>query len=260
MHGDNAFVTLTYADTSVKFRSDGCATLDLSDCQKWLKRLRFALHPVKLRYFLVGEYGDQTFRPHYHAALFGVKPCIYGYSGFAPRSPCNCVSCKLVRDTWGLGHTSVGTLEHDSAQYLSGYVVKKMTRSDDVRLQGRAPEFARMSLRPGIGAGAVHEVAKVHLAYDVVGRQGDVSTGLRHGSRIMPLGRYLLGRLRCELGVEKGRTAVLDEKEKEMLALYAISKRDAEGVSVARLLRRKNEGKVARLLGRQKLYKTRKVL
>lgn len=261
LHGDNAFVTLTYSEENVRRRSDGCATLDLMDCQKWMKRLRSALHPVKLRYFLVGEYGDETFRPHYHVALFGFKPCAYGYSGFSPRGVCNCVSCELVRRTWGLGHTSVGQLELHSAQYLAGYVVKKMTRRDDVRLQGRRPEFARMSLRPGIGADAMSEVGKVCLEVDQVGKEGDVPTGLRHGRRIMPLGRYLRGKLRETLGVKGGaKTAFIDAQEKEMLVMLEASKTDKEAVSLKKQVVRKNSQRVASMVARSKIYKGRKSL
>lgn len=261
LHGDSAFVTLTYAVENVRITGAGFATLDLRDYQGWLKRLRARVAPSKLRFFLVGEYGDETFRPHYHAALFGFKGCLYGYSGLAPRQPCSCVSCKLVADTWGLGFSSVGKLELHSAQYLAGYVVKKMTRRDDVRLQGRHPEFARMSLRPGIGAGAVPQIGKVHVAHNVVARLGDVASGLRHGKRIMPLGRYLRGRLRSELGVAEGaRSAFLDEKEKEMLALRLALREDDENPSLKAELVKRAVPKVEQMVARSKIRKGKRSL
>lgn len=36
-----------------------------------MKRLRKYLEPVKVRFFACGEYGDNTYRPHYHLILFG---------------------------------------------------------------------------------------------------------------------------------------------------------------------------------------------
>ena len=61
-HGDNAFVTLTYEDDNVR-------SLVPKDPQDWLKRIRKAVEPLRLRYYLVGEYGDISERPHYHVAL-----------------------------------------------------------------------------------------------------------------------------------------------------------------------------------------------
>lgn len=261
MHGDSAFVTLTYSEENVRYSSAGLCTLDSTDPQKWLKRIRLAVSPVRLRFYLVGEYGDATWRPHYHAALFGFKPCVFGYSGLAPRQPCVCVSCRLVSDTWGLGFSSVGKLELQSAQYLAGYVTKKMTRRDDVRLQGRLPEFARMSLRPGIGAGAVPEIAKVHVAHNVVERLGDVAAGLRHGSRVMPLGRYLRRKLRSELGVAQGaKGTFLDEKEKEVLGMRLSLRDDPENFSLKKALVERDRGKVAQMVARSKIWKGKKSL
>ena len=68
LHEHNSFVTLTYADQFLP--EDG--SVNPRHTQLWLKRLRKVLDPRKVRFFLCGEYGDQTFRPHYHACLFGV--------------------------------------------------------------------------------------------------------------------------------------------------------------------------------------------
>lgn len=55
------FVTLTY-DVSC---CDG--VLHRDHLQKFLKRLR---HKVSFKYYAIGEYGTNTFRPHYHLILF----------------------------------------------------------------------------------------------------------------------------------------------------------------------------------------------
>jgi hypothetical protein len=79
--------------------------------------------------------------------------------------------------------------------YVSGYVLKKMTHRLDPRLYGRDPEFARMSLRPGIGAVALRPVIS-HLRR--TGRT--VPAGLRFGDRLLPIGRYLRKKTALELG------------------------------------------------------------
>lgn len=82
-----------------------------------------------------------------------------------------------------------------SAQYIAGYCMKKMTQHSDIRLRGRHPEFTRMSLKPGIGADAMWNVASEILKYDL-DQARDVPLTLRHGSKELPLGRYLRNKLR----------------------------------------------------------------
>ena len=63
-----------------------------------------------------------------------------------------------------------------------------------------------MSLKPGIGADAMDEVARV-LKTDKSGvffnDIGDVPTEIRSGKKSMPLGRYLRGKLREKTGKAK---------------------------------------------------------
>lgn len=203
---------MTYADTEIP----PGASLVPSDVQLFLKRLRTFYAPIRLRYFAVGEYGDQTGRPHYHLAIFGVGPLsIAGLS--VPTKvvqPFKLTTSGLpvyigdpLYSIWGKGHVFVGDLTKDSAQYIAGYVTKKMTNGKDQKtlqwLNGRHPEFARMSLRPGIGATAMEDVASV--LFTEVGQlsmtsTGDVPSVLAHGKKKFPLGRYLRRKLRENLG------------------------------------------------------------
>lgn len=188
-HVGSCFVTLTYNDSNLPFGS----SVVPKDVQDWLKRLRKAIYPSKIRFFLVGEYGDNTQRPHYHAAIFGLDQLIGGGENGQQ---------GLVQKTWGKGHTYVGDLSPQSASYICGYVTKKMTKKDDPRLKGRHPEFARMSLRPGIGAYAMLDVASCfemdHSVY--MEKTADVPYVLSYGKRKLPLGRYLRSLLRQNLG------------------------------------------------------------
>jgi len=192
-HADSSFVTLTYAEDKVP--------LDLrpDHFSGWLKRLRKRIAPRRIRFYGVGEYGERTDRPHYHAALFGWPSCSAGQkiSGV-----CQCLACSVVRETWGFGHVNVARLELKSAQYIAGYVTKKMTSRSDARLYGRAPEFARMSLRPGIGANAMWNVASEMMRYKLE-KRGDVPLILKFGGRNLPLGRYLRGKLRLMVDTDE---------------------------------------------------------
>jgi len=105
----------------------------------------------------------------------------------------------------------------ETAQYTCGYVTKKMTAKDDYRLKGRHPEFARMSLRPGIGADAMWDVASSFMEFGLEDREADVPSALRHGQRLLPLGRYLQKRLRVMVGRDEKAPAEVLEKYKEEL-------------------------------------------
>lgn len=184
-HREACFVTLTY--DQAHHPADG--NLSRRDLVLFFKRLRRAIAPLKFRYFGVGEYGETTWRPHYHAAIFGIGPS----------------ASTTINEAWGLGYTMTGTLSRQSCSYVAGYVTKKLTRKGDGRLGGRTPEFACMSLRPGIGA---HSMATVAAALNdstgaqLVARLAGVPMTLMCGTSPMPLGRYLRQRLRSELGVE----------------------------------------------------------
>jgi len=229
MHEASSFVTLTYDEDHLP---EG-GTLVPKHAQDWLKRLRKALEPGSLRFYLVGEYGDQTQRPHYHAALFGLPGCQNNYLSAYHRAHCNCGPCSVLRKSWGHGKTDCGTLNNDSASYLAGYVTKKMTAKNDPRLGGRHPEFARMSLRPGIGAPAIPSIADPLTTDAGVGflaREGDVPKNVLHGRKPKPLGRYLVKKLREHVGNEKTiRSAATQKFLNESYALYKVCKETPQG-------------------------------
>lgn len=191
----SAFVTLTYDDEHLP----DTGTVVKRDVQLWLKRLRELIHPRKLRYFLVAEYGEQTFRPHYHVILFGVT----------------FVENTLLRSSWTLGGVHVGTVEPGSLSYVCGYVLKKMTKKNDPRLGGRHPEFTLMSRKPGIGTEAVGSLAAAYRT--VPGKKalevkGWISPTVRIGPKIYPLGRYLSQKLSQTLGLTETQRKAHNER------------------------------------------------
>lgn len=154
MHDVSCFITLTYDDDHLPYRG----TLRHSHFQKFMKRARGRLGPF--RFFMCGEYGDENFRPHYHACLFGVffpdrvRFKESGADGYIYTS-------DLLSSLWPYGFASVGDLTFESAAYVARYVTKKSGESSDSRYlrcddDGVAykvdSEYARMSLKPGIGA------------------------------------------------------------------------------------------------------------
>lgn len=204
-HEKNAFVTLSYSDDKIP---EG-GTLVPAHCRDFLKRLRSRVEPIKIRHYLVGEYGDESERPHYHAILFGYPSCQWGRSRYSKTKSRCCIACDTVSSCWGHGHVFLGEVTPESAAYVCGYVTKKLTAPDPVRLGSRSPEFARMSNRPGIGAGLMHDVASSLLQYpEALAKLGDVPGELSHGTRKYPLGRYLKRKLRETVGLSPDAPAL----------------------------------------------------
>jgi len=204
VHSAASFVTLTYSDEWVPENG----SLQPRDLQLFLKRLRRSTS-LPIRFFACGEYGDLTWRPHYHLALYGIDETYK----------------DVVEKNWGLGLIHIGTLTTESAQYVAGYVTKKLTKKSDPILAGRHPEFARMSLRPGIGALSIQSVADAlscRNGWDEIERLGDVPAVLRHGPGNYPLGSYLRRRLREAMNfddLKQSKEASLLQSQ-EMLAMW----------------------------------------
>lgn len=245
--------------TAVGTNSQELPSLHPKDIQDWLKRFRKAIEPLRIRYYVVGEYGDDTERPHYHIAIFGYPGCLNGLTQFG-RGRDNCCSvCNMVRDTWKYGNIYVGSLTPESASYICGYVTKKMTSKDDIRLSGRYPEFARMSRRPGLGLMAMDEVADVLIEYDLMDKLEDVPVSLRHGSKIMPLGRYLRSKLRVLMGgIEKAPYNATQEAEVQ--AMYNDYLKNKEATSFKKHLVEESEPEVRNQEARQYLFKQRRMV
>lgn len=133
-----------------------------------------------------------------------------------------------------------------------------MTHRHHPWLQGRDPEFARMSLKPGLGYDFMHEVASTLLQYDYLG-QGDVPVTLAHGKTQRLLGRYLRKKLRVMLG--RDEKAIPDEKQKEeMRVLYMAALKDPQFVSIKSVLTALDDGRVASIEARAKIFAQRKTL
>lgn len=275
--GDSAFLTLTYDDSNLplvsspgslanNFTEMKIPTLFPQDLSDWLKRLRWALSPLKIRFYAVGEYGNETHRPHYHAAVFGLPSCDRGRTIRVPNSNradwANCCDvCRLVGETWDKGDIEVGDINYQSANYIARYVTKKMNRKDDARLQGRLPEFSRSSLYPGIGAPAIPQLAESLRRCGFLDKNLDVPHTFRHGDVEMPLGRYMRSKLRLELGLLKNtpKEAMLAFDPK-MLDLRLAARSDEAQPSFTKKVIEANKGKVASALKRYEIFKQREWL
>lgn len=196
-HNTASFLTLTYE------QEPAGRSLCPRDLSLFNKRLWAAIQPIPFRYFACGEYGDQFQRPHYHLVVFSLGP--------------TAATEELVYQTWlsgdewksvpqKPGFITVRPFDENRAAYVAGYVVAKLKGKRDLaRLNGRLPEFARMSRNPGLGFNAALDVASAlsgSSGQTAVQRLGDVPPILRCGSQWWLLDRYLKGVIRDELGIE----------------------------------------------------------
>ncbi len=158
LYEDNCFITLTYADA---FLPPG-GSLRKSDFQKFMKRLRKRFCDVKIRYYHCGEYGENTFRPHYHALLFGMD--FADKVLWSTRGEHSVFRSVLLESVWPFGQSEIGSLTFESAAYVARYITKKIVGDsaeehyrvvDEAtgEIVDRVPEYSTMSLRPGIGHG-----------------------------------------------------------------------------------------------------------
>lgn len=153
---ENSFLTLTYDEENLPANG----SLDHGDVQRFLKRVRKTGR--KVRFFMCGEYGGETGRPHYHMCLFNKDfrdRTLWSKSGSGEKL---FVSEELSR-LWPAGRATVQDLTVGTAGYCARYIMKKALGQDaesaylvldeesgeNVQLK---PEYAAMSLKPGIGA------------------------------------------------------------------------------------------------------------
>ena len=175
-HDDNAFLTLTYDDDNLPYGN----TLVPQHHTDFMKRYRKKCG--KLRFYMVGEYGEETSRPHYHYLIFGHQfedRYLFNLSKSGEpqyRSP-------TLEKLWPYGHATIGELTYESAAYCARYALKKFSGDGQEEHYAyvhpctgeyikREPEFARMSNRPGIGADWFEQFGTTDLEGDYIAFQG----------------------------------------------------------------------------------------
>lgn len=125
------FITLTYDTNHVPITKRGFMSLDKTDFQKFIKRLRKAQKDVgNIKYYAVGEYGGRTMRPHYHAIIFNAD-------------------VKLIQPAWSLNGIDIGMVHYGEVNEATiGYTLKYISKASKVPLHrndDRVKEFSLMS-------------------------------------------------------------------------------------------------------------------
>lgn len=168
-HSDSAyFVTYTYDEENLPFTENGLMEINYKDHQDFMKRLR-KNHQKTIKYFTVGEYGEKTFRPHFHSIIFNANP-------------------KIIEETWNKGNVHVGDVRSESVYYTLKYALKRATKikkSDP--WDDRSLEKALMS--KGLGKNLITPQMIKHY-------KDDVSRPITMlGNKKLPLPRYYRDKL-----------------------------------------------------------------
>lgn len=159
MHPTSCFLTLTYDDDHLPPGND----LDHRHIQLFFKKLRNRTKK-NIRYYMVGEYGDEFLRPHYHICLFG-----YDFpdkkewrTRYKKGQPVTDYRSDELETIWLRGHAEITELNERTAAYAARYCTKKLNGNLGEESRQRLdpltgeiylvkPEYSRMSLNPAIG-------------------------------------------------------------------------------------------------------------
>lgn len=127
------FITLTYDDENIIRTPNNFKTLCKKDVQKFLKRLRYYIDDeYKIRYYLVGEYGSRTFRPHYHAIITNLRN----------------EHLKYIDLAWQKGSIHIGEVNTKTI----AYTLKYMDKHAVIPMHGRDDRLKEFSIKSqGIG-------------------------------------------------------------------------------------------------------------
>lgn len=215
IHKTSLFVTLTYDNENVPRTPRGFKTLTKRDPQLFIKRLREYEKCNTIKYYLCGEYGGETLRPHYHAIIFDATP-------------------EGVLKCWKHGYVNIGNVEEGSIAYCVKYLDKgkqiPMHDKDD-----RLPEFALMS--KGMG--------KNYLTPQVVDyhRKNESFTVTLPGGIVQAMPRYYRDkiypeidgvkdpiRLRIKARLEQKYNALFEQRVKQHGSVFDYYRNMHEGV------------------------------
>lgn len=201
-HETAYFVTLTYDDDHLDplrlvDLSTGeigpFATLSKRDCQLFMKRLRKAhlkKYPdKKLMYYLAGEYGESTYRPHYHAIIFDLV--LDDLQLWTRSKDFTYWTSDWLKEIWKNGRVIVAAVTWETCAYTARYIMKKQYGKkavDEYEKNGLQREFTLISTKPAIAR--EYFFTKVLPTDQMKSRQNDVFIETAEGGKKVRLPRY----------------------------------------------------------------------
>ena len=191
------FVTFTYDDEHLPKDDLGYYQLDKRDVQLFFKRLRKQYPENGIRYFLCGEYGTHTFRPHYHAIIFNLP---------LDNTPSRIKLTKKLETIWQKGHVDIGdTVNGAAINYCAKYIMYKHSVSEH-----HVKPFILTSRRPGLGSNYINsqQIRNYHQSCDD-------NLAMVDGCKL-PLPRFYSTKIFTPKELEERYYRLRDKQEQEM--------------------------------------------
>lgn len=194
-HDQAMFLTLTYNDVHLPISPQGYPTLVKRDVQLFLKRLRKYLGDTRIRYYLAGEYGSHTHRPHYHAIIYGIGLNTFPDMVFRGTNKLGhpYYSSPTLESIWSNGFITFSSVTWRTCNYVARYVLKKQLERDDCN-GVCLPPFNVSSRKPGIGLSRAEEL--------LFSGQSVFAVDGKDGIHNIPLPRSIIKRLK-EIDVDR---------------------------------------------------------
>jgi hypothetical protein len=116
----STYLTLTFDEDNLPADK----SVHKAHIQKFIKRLRRRLEPLRFKYFACGEYGDERLRPHYHVIILGWEPLDKQFWSFS-KSGHKMYRSTFLEEVWPFGYVTVEDVTFNSAAYVARYSMKK---------------------------------------------------------------------------------------------------------------------------------------
>ncbi|MBA7539829.1 hypothetical protein ES705_32114 [subsurface metagenome] len=199
---------MTYADANLPIGRAEQSSLCKRDVQLFLKRIRkhankstlgkgktvkvseIKGNEPKIRYYIVGEYGTKTNRPHYHGLYFNL--------------PVDIIS--EFQELWKLGFVYIGSVTDASIHYVTSYIINRQKENEGIE-----NSFSIMSRKPGIGNSYLEDAEKWH-------KKGLVFYVVNEGGFRQRIPRYYKRKIFSETEIEINNLALqlcYDDKERK---------------------------------------------
>lgn len=143
------FITLTYDEEHLPKNNQ----VNKKELQKFFKSLkdfyRYNFNYFGIRYFAVGEYGSNSWRPHYHFIVYNIPLDSTDFELFNIKVPKNDFLFRLrereqsssgvlfeslfLRKLWNKGINRIGRVSIESCSYVARYCNKKINRDIDIK-------------------------------------------------------------------------------------------------------------------------------